>query len=471
MENRRPPEPVILKPEPKPLQQVFATLPQNLRHQFNQTAGQTALCQKKAGIWHKYTWRESFDTVKMLTLGLLSLGMTFKDSVCLCGETAPEAFWAQLAAQSAGGTFVSIPVEAAPADIVFICNAARPKFAFVSGWQQAEKFLTVKAQIPSVQKIIYWDAKRLAGNPDPLLLRFSALLEMGAEFEKTNSTLFKQNVDRGYGEDRALIAYTLTSKGTPTGTVMTHNALTGVGRALLHRWEIQPGDNVLCGMGDFADLYFAVLPHLIAGAALNFPETTLTFANDRKELAPDFAYFTDVDKNKLAEQIASDRASASGLKSFFYQTFWKSAAQKPGFAGKLLLARPLLAKFGLNKVNFAGIDGADLQKDDYDLIQTAGILLRLAFTLKEAGVISAQGPDQTDDSNVGRPLAGTEVRITNDGELLVRGVGLFSGYINDQPGTDKVLINGWLHTGLKAALNEKGELSLLSSPSPRKQGR
>jgi long-subunit acyl-CoA synthetase (AMP-forming) len=53
----------------------------------------------------------------------------------------------------------------------------------------------------------------------------------------------------------------------------------------------------------------------------------------------------------------------------------------------------------------------------------------------------------------------------------VRGAGLFSGYINDQQGTDEVLINGWLHTGLKAALNEKGELSLLSAPSPRKPGR
>jgi long-chain acyl-CoA synthetase len=76
--------------------------------------------------------------------------------------------------------------------------------------------------------------------------------------------------------------------------------------------------------------------------------------------------------------------------------------------------------------------------------------------------VAAQSAADINFGTVGRPLAGTEVRISGTGELLVRGPGLFSGYNNDEETTDKVLIDGWFHTGEKAAVNEKGQLILLA---------
>jgi long-chain acyl-CoA synthetase len=137
----------------------------------------------------------------------------------------------------------------------------------------------------------------------------------------------------------------------------------------------------------------------------------------------------------------------------------------------LLLFRPLRDKLGLRKVEFAATDGPGLSRDAFRLIHAIGVSLRQTCFMAETGVIACQGKNEIDFETVGRPILGTEVRIGDKDELLVRSDWLFSG---DAPNVQKaaeVLADGWYHTGDKARINEKGHIIILKQNQAEKAER
>ena len=134
----------------------------------------------------------------------------------------------------------------------------------------------------------------------------------------------------------------------------------------------------------------------------------------------------------------------------------------------LLFSRPLRDKLGLRNVKFAATDGPGLSRDAFRLIHAVGVELRQTCFMAETGVIACQGENEIDFETVGRPILGTEVRIADKDELLVRSSALFSGYDHDPT---EVLVDGWFRTGETARITEKGHLAILNRKEEAKVAR
>ena len=466
-------------PEPIVTKKVYDTIPKLMRRNYDRWASETAMCMKKFGIWQQYSWRKYYQTVDRLSLGLISLGLQRGDVVCIIGDNEPEWFWSEFAVQAAGGIGTGIYVDSIPAEVNYIAGHSGAKFAIVNDQEQTDKFLEIKGELPALKKIIYWDPKGLKNYDDPMLISFNDVIKLGEEYEKANPKLFAQNIDRGSGDDIAFIYYTSGTTGLPKGARMSHRALISTAQGFIVRYPIEPEDNLISNFPAawVGDSYFATIPHLLTGAALNFPEEPETIAEDTREIGPNFVIYGPRQWESLVSEIQVKMIDAHPLKRFTYKLFlpvghklaeYKFKNKKPNLLWRLLyipsywlLFRPLKDKLGLSNVRFAVTGGSVLSLDTFRLIHAIGVELRQNYASTEAGLISSHGAGEIDFESVGRPAVDTEVRILNSGELLVRSNSMFSGYHNDAKKTAEVLIDGWCHTGDAVNINEKGHLIFL----------
>jgi len=452
------------------------TIPKLIRQNYNDWAGETAMCMKKFGIWQKYSWRAYYETVRHLSLGLISLGLEHGDVVCIIGDNEPEWFWGEFAVQAAGGIATGIFVDSIPSEVKYTASHSGAKFAIVNDQEQTDKFLEIKNDLPALKKIIYWDPKGLKNYDYPILTSFNEVVKLGIEYEKTHPGLFEQNIDKSSGDDIAFIYYTSGTTGLPKGARMSHRALISTAKGFVTRYPIKAEDNLISNFPAawVGDSYFATIPHLLTGAALNFPEEPETIAEDTREVGPNFVIYGPRQWESLVSEIQVKMIDAHPIKRFCYNLFlpvghkiadYKFKNKVPGILWRLLyipafyfLFRPLKDKLGLINVRFAVTGSSVLSLDTFRLIHAIGVELRQNYASTEAGLISSHSAGEIDFESVGRPAVNTEVRILNSGELLVRSNSMFTDYHNDSKKTASILINGWCHTGDAVNINEKGHL-------------
>jgi long-chain acyl-CoA synthetase len=452
------------------------TIPQLIKSNYENWGQRTAMCMKHRGVWRRYNWKGYYEKVKYFSLGLISLGFEAGDVVCIIGDNEPEWFWGEFAAQAAGGIATGIFVDAIPSEVKYVAAHSGAKFAIVNDQEQTDKFLDIKDELPLLKKVIYWDPKGLKNYDDPTLISFAEVIELGREYEKTHSKLFEQNVEKGKGDDGAFIYYTSGTTGLPKGAMLTHKALINTAQGFVSRFPLTENDDLVSNFPPawVGDSFFASIPHLLTGAKLNFPEEPETIAEDTREVGPEFVIYGPRQWESLVSEIQVKMTDANPLKRFFYRLFmpvgYKIAdlsfeGKTPGLLWRALhgiahafLFRPLKDKLGLSKVRMAVTGSSVLSLDTFRLIHAIGIELRQNYASTEAGFISSHGKGEIDFQSVGRPASGVEVRLTDEGELLVRSDCLFKEYYKDPEKTAAVVVKGWCRTGDAVNINDQGHL-------------
>ncbi len=434
------------------------------------------MSMKNFGIWQRYSWTEYYEKVKYFSLGLISLGLEPGDVVCIIGDNEPEWFWGEFATQAAGGIVTGIFVDSIPSEVKYIAEHSDAKFAIVNDQEQTDKFLEIKDELPSLKKVIYWDPKGLRNYDDPILTAFAEVIKLGREYEQTHPDLFEQNVEKGKADDTAFIYYTSGTTGLPKGATLTHQALINTARAFIDRYPLNETDDLISNFPAawVGDSFFATIPHLLSGARLNFAEEPETIAQDTREVGPNFVIYGPRQWESLVSEIQVKMFDANPLKRFTYNLFmpvgYKIAdlnfqGRKPNLFWRalyqiayILLFRALKDQLGLSKVRFAVTGSSVLSLDTFRLIHAIGVELRQNYGSTEAGLISSHGEGEIKFESVGRPALGTEVRITDEGELIVRSNCLFNGYHKDSKKTAETLVDGWCHTGDAVNIDEDGHL-------------
>lgn len=455
------------------------TIPRLIRRNRRRWPTGVAMCMKKFGVWQRYSWRQYHDIVKHLSLGLISLGLERGDVVCIIGDNEPEWFWGEFAVQAAGGLATGIFVDSVPSEVKYIAEHSGARFAIVNDQEQADKFLAIKDEMPHLRKVIYWDPKGLKNYDYPILMSFAELLRLGRQHDEQHPDLFERNVDQGQGDDVAFIYYTSGTTGLPKGAMLSHRALISTAAGFVDRYPIGEHDDLISNFPAawVGDSFFATIPHLLTGARLNFPEEPETITEDTREAGPNFAIYGPRQWESLVSEIQVKMMDAHPLKRFFYNLFlpvghriadYGFQNRRPGLLWRLLhrlayylLFRPLKDRLGLSRVRFAVTGGSVLSLDTFRLIHAIGVELRQNYASTEAGLISSHGKGEIDFESVGRPTLGTEVRVTDEGELLVRSPSMFGGYHRDPQKTSATLAGGWLHTGDAVNINESGHLIFL----------
>ncbi len=452
------------------------TIPKLIRRNNERWADRVAYTKKDFGIWQTYTWKEYYEKVKYFSLGLISLGLERGDRVCIIGDNEPEWFWGEFATQAAGGITTGIFVDSIPSEVKYIAEHSDSKFAIVNDQEQADKFLEIQGELPLLKKVIYWDPKGLKNYDDPILTSFAEVVELGKEYEKEHPGLFEQNVENGTGDDTAFIYYTSGTTGLPKGAIITHHALITTAAGFVGRYPLNETDDLFSNFPAawVGDSFFATIPHLLSGARVNFPEEEETVREDIREIGPNFAIYGPRQWEGLVSDIQVKMIDAHPLKRFCYNLFlpigYKMAdytleGKRPNLFWRavyqvayLLLFRPLKDQLGLSKCRFAVTGSSVLSLDTFRLIHAIGIELRQNYAGTEAGFISSHGKGDIKFESIGRPAVGTEARVADDGELLIRSDCLFKGYHKDTEKTESCLIDGWFHTADCVYVNPEGHL-------------
>jgi len=445
--------------------EVTDTIPKVFIQQYRKYGDEKiAVVQKDFGIWKPYTWKEQYEIVKYFSLGLVSLGLEPGGKVAIVGDSDRHWYWARWAIMAAGGIVVGMFSDSIPSELKYIAEHSESTFCIADDQEQVDKMLEIRNELPLLKKIIYWDPKGLAHYDDPILIDFYQVVELGRKYEQEHPGTFEDMVARVKPDDTALLIYTSGTSGLPKGAIITHKSmLTGAGGELrveafydTDRFFASPVPAWIAGP------LFAVYA-LLSGCTMFYPEEPETFQEDSREISPEIVYFGARFWESLASMVLAKISDATSLKKSLYHLclpvgykiaqyeienrkpslFWKALYN----VANVLVFRPLRDKIGFSRLRAGMTIGAVTSPDAFRFFHAIGINLKNSFGLTEAAPVTAhRGADIRFDS-VGPVIQGFQVRIANDGEILIKGDGVFHGYYKMPDETNRTLEDGWFHTG------------------------
>lgn len=459
------------------------TLPKSLLIAHKRFGGQkTAMRQKDLGVWRSFTWKDSYEQVKFLCLGLLKLGLKPGDKVCIIGDNDPQYFWAQLAIQSGLGVAVGIFTDSTPKEIEYIVSHSDAVFVFAKDQEQCDKLLEIKEEVPKVKLVIYWDEKGLWNYQQDWLTSYQEIQKLGQKFDQDNPEFFENLVHQGQAEDLAIFCYTSGTTALPKGAMISHNNLiAGCDQTLV----VDPRKDT--------DEYLSFLPpawitenvlgltfHLRTGMIVNFPEAPETVQDNIREISPQALLFSARLWENMMAIVQVKMADTTWINRKLYQLFmpvgYKVAQmryelRKPlgiwlkflNWIGEFTVFQPLRDKFGLTKVKSAYSSGAALNPDVIRFFRAIGVNIKQLYGSTEAQVHTLHVGEDVKFETVGVPAPGQKIKIAEDGEILISGGTVFKGYYKDSKATKEALTTDdqgkiWFHTGDAGHLDEDGHL-------------
>jgi long-chain acyl-CoA synthetase len=427
------------------------------------------LFRNDAGAWETQSYGDVLDRVRALTLGLIDLGVSHGDRVAILGNTRPEWTLFDFAAMSAGATVVPIYQTNSPGECQYVLEHSGSKFVIVENEAQLEKVREVRDQLPELETVI-----QMIGTSDDTV-SMDEVIERGASGDEAT---FVESYGKVGKEDMCKIVYTSGTTGPPKGCVISH----GNYRAMLDM-----ADQVdILGSGETTFL-FLPLAHVFAlliqygtldvgGRIAYWERDQLKIVPSLSEIKPD--NFPSVPRifEKVHDTAIATSTEGGGLKPAIFK--WaiktgrkvndlKEQGKEPGFllarqyalADKLVLSK-IRDIFG-GKIKLALTGAAPIDPEIIRFFHAAGVPVLEAWGMTETSTGgTANLPGASKVGTVGRALPGVELKISDDGELLVRGPNVFQGYYKNQEATDETIIDGWLHTGDIASIDDEGYVSI-----------
>ena len=441
------------------------TLPQQLRHWAATRPHAVALRQKDYGIWEPVTWAGYEQAARHFGLGLRALGLPEGGHCAIISENRKEWVYAQLGCGMVGAVPVGVYPTSPAAEVEYLLQASDAAVVVCEDQEQLDKVLEVRSRLPVLRLIVVVDPKGLRRYDVPDLHVFDQVLERGAAFERERAGLVADCLARQRMDDTALMVFTSGSTGRPKAAMLSYGNVSAMAAGADAIYRCNPQDSTvsylpLCHVAE--QIYSVDLP-LRSGAVVNFAESLRTVQADLREIAP--TLFLGVPRiwEKLHASIEIKIREAGGLRRSLYRRALaatlpladvpperQSLAQRAqrGF-WYLLVLRALNNFIGLRECRLALSGAAPIAPDMLRFFRALGVPIREGYGMTEtAGVATVQrGPDSP-LGTVGAAVPGVELRIAEDGELLVRGPTVFKGYWRNEAATrEAVDAEGWLHTG------------------------
>lgn len=455
------------------------TLPKLLLCQYSIYGDKKVAMRKKyRGIWKPFTWDDYYKKVKYFSLGLISMGLQRGDKVAILGENQPEWYWAALAVHAAGGIVVGIFTDCTPKEVQYYASHSDSKFLLGQDQEQIDKILEIKEQLPLVEKVIYWDHKGLWSYDAPFLMTFDNVIKLGEEYEKTHGNSFEENVENGKGSDVALMLFTSGTTGLPKAALVTHDNVIKVSKIQAEVDGLKNNDNYVSAISPaWITEWGAIVKHLYIGSPVSFPENAETVQADIRDIGPAMMFFAARQLETMARTIQANIIDTAAPKRFLYNLFLPVAYRKADAEisgqdmnpvwkmiyrlGDLLVYRNLRDKFGMLKAKHVFSGGAAISPDIIRFFRGMGANIKMGYGSSEGGGGSSHVQGDIKIETAGPPCPGVELRLDDNGQLLLKGTGLFKGYYKNDEATAKAIHNGWLQTGDFSHIDDDGHLTVM----------
>lgn len=458
-----------------------STAPARLLARAEATPQTIAYRAKLLGIYVERTWLDFRNLVAQAAAGLTELGLAPGDRLAIIGEACEEWVIADLAAQACGAITLGIYPAASPSEIEYQLRDSGASLVIAEDQEYVDKVLPLLDQLPSLRWLVVIDTTAMFLYHHPKLLAWRDMIERLAD-RPDGAEALAARVARLRPEDPAFIVYTSGTTGQPKG------ALIGHGKHLAAAWSLLQHYPELLGGGHSTVVYLPLCHILGRDAAITFPllagivphygESVEDFARTLFEVAPTMLITVPRYLQKFASQILVAIGETSPLKRAVYRAalqagrrharrLWEGKAPSPFPVAyrlaRLAAFRPLLNKLGLDRLRLVLCGGAPLAPETMALwhIFNVNVVEIYGQTEIGGGTITGQPGRFPRPGNVGTVPRGWQVRLNEEGEILVKGVDLFDGYWRNPQATASVLdADGWLHTG-DVGRWEEGRLRLV----------
>jgi long-chain acyl-CoA synthetase len=454
-----------------------ATLPaMMLRHA--QTRGRAvAMRAKRLGRWEEITWAEYENRAARVGLGLRELGVGAGDKVAVLSDNRPDWLFADLGVQGIGAVTVGVYPTSAESEVAHVLADSECKVVVVEDEEQFDKTLLVRDQLPQLAKIVVIDTRGILSLEDPMTMSLEELEVLGEQRLRDTPGEWRDTVAAlPGGRDVAIVVYTSGVAGPPQGVMLSHANLAAAATITTDFYGARPDEDVLSylPLSHVAERLISVVAAVHAGYVVNFGEGGESFVNDLREVQPTFFLGVPRVWERLGASVQFRMRNASWIKRKNY-AFWQRRGAKTAPArmrgrrkgavssalGWLLLHRSLRQKLGTARIRIALSGAAPIAPEILEYFWSLGIPVREVYGQTENTAVATATPaDDVRIGTVGKALPGVEVRVADDGEVLVRSPGNFVGYVGDDEATRAANDGDWLKTGDLGALDADGFLTI-----------
>ncbi|MXY38464.1 MAG: long-chain fatty acid--CoA ligase [Rhodospirillaceae bacterium] len=451
------------------------TLPGLFRKRYTEQAARVAMREKDLGIWRSISWADYGEAARNAGQGLMAMGLARGDVVSILSETNKEWMFADLGAICAGASSSGVYTTDSAKQLEYIVNDSSSAFLFVENEEQLDKYLQVRDRVPTLRKVIIMDLEGLRDFDDPMTMSWDELLELGRQFGRDNPAAWDERIDGSAPDDAPILVYTSGTTGPPKGAMISNrNVIFQVSNAnaMLHFRE---GDNQLAFLPlcHIAERGFSMFLSIAYKTVVNFAESPETVAENVREVAPHYLFAVPRVWEKFYSTFTIRMQDATWTGKRLYD--WaigvgmrmaehRIEGTAPGVRDRLLYAiagflvlNNVKTMIGLRRTRWTATGAAPISPDLIRWYLALGInMVELYGQTENTGVATSNRPDEFKVGTVGLALPNTEVKISERGEILIKGPHVFKGYLNNPEKTAETVVDGWLHTGDVGSVDNQG---------------
>ena len=451
------------------------TLPKLFRKRYTEGAASVAMREKDLGIWRSIAWADYGEAARNAGQGLMAMGLERGDVVSILSETNKEWMFADLGAICAGASSSGVYTTDSAKQLEYIVNDSRSAFLFVENEEQLDKYLQVRDRVPTLKKVVIMDLEGLRDFDDPMAMSWDDLLELGRQFGRDNPAAWDERIDGSAPNDTPILVYTSGTTGPPKGAMISNrNVIFQVSNAEA-MLSFREGDNQLAFLPlcHIAERGFSMFLSIAYKTVVNFAESPETVAENVREVAPHYLFAVPRVWEKFYSTFTIRMQDATWIGKRLYD--WaigvgtrmaehRIEGTAPGVRDRLLYAiagflvlNNVKTMIGLRRTRWTATGAAPISPDLIRWYLALGInMVELYGQTENTGVATSNRPDEFKVGTVGLALPNTEVKISERGEILIKGPHVFKGYLNNPEKTAETVVDGWLHTGDVGSVDNQG---------------
>ncbi|MED5407563.1 MAG: long-chain fatty acid--CoA ligase [Pseudomonadota bacterium] len=434
---------------------------------------------KHLGVWRSLTWHDLGQRAMEVALALNACGFKAGDIACILSNTNKEWLFADLGILCSGGVSTGIYPTDAPAQVEYLINNCQASVIFVEDEEQLDKVLLARSNCPSIRKIVIFDTVGLQAFSDPMAVSLADFSDQGRQLAQSGSSRWSEMLQSPTPDDLAVLIYTSGTTGPPKGAMISHHNVVFQcvnGCSLLDQKQ---GDERLAFLPlcHVAERIIGAYYSLYTGTVINFCEGPDTVVENVREVQPTvfggvprvWEKFYSGIQIAIAEGTAFQKWACAMALNVAFRVVDLNLAHEPVpwilraqyQLASMLVLKNIRKSMGLDRCRWMLTGAAPVSPQLVRWYLALGLqLLEIYGQTENVGMATVTYPGDVKLGTVGRPVPYGELKISHDGEILLRGDHVFMGYYNMPEKTAEVINGGWLHTGDVGRIDEQGYVSI-----------
>ncbi|MBL4633836.1 MAG: AMP-binding protein [Kofleriaceae bacterium] len=449
------------------------TIPSRLFQRAEKTPYSPAYYTKVNNRWRPTNWRSYAGEVRQAGKALMALGVGHKGAVSILGFNRPEWVIMDVAAMCIGAYAAGVYTTCSPEEVQYIVNHAESQVILVEDKSQADKIALERANLPHLKHVV---AMQGAGDLGDSVMSWEEFMAKG---DAGSDDDFFAAIDALEPQGSATLIYTSGTTGPPKGVMLTHENLAWTSTSLSKTMNSENGDSVLSflPLSHIAEQMVTIHGPISFGGAVYFAESIAKVPDNLREVQPTIFFAVPRIWEKFYAKLQVKLGEATGAKAHLLTwvrsvctqvSSHKNAGKELPFqlslqyklADKLVLSK-LKPAIGLGKAHFCVSGAAPISKEILDFFASIDIIVHEVYGQSEdTGPTTLNVNGRTKLGSVGPAIPGVEVKIAEDGEIIVRGKNVCAGYFKDPEASAETFVDGWMLSGDLGEIDSLGFLHI-----------